>query len=556
MPAVLPLPIGNTDYKETCSENYYVDKTLLIKDLLDENPKIILFTRPRRFGKTLNMDMLRTFFEKTEEDTSKYFIDKKIWQQGNHYTKHQGKYPVIFLTLKDVRARNWHTAFDMLKYVIRTEYARHKELESSHDTSITDQVIYKNIIMDTAKNSDYRFSLQVLCRMLHAHHKIKPIIIIDEYDTPVQEGYMNHYYDDAIDFIRSFFSAALKDNSHLMMSILTGILRIAKESIFSGLNNVRVFSVLDNKFSNYFGFTENEVKNMAAYYDKAQKLAEIKEWYDGYKFGADDIFNPWSVLNYFGNDCQAIPYWIRTSENVIIKELLKMPEDTTYKNLTALMSGISIKSNIETDIIYPKLKEPQTNILGFLLMTGYLKATKLLPNPEGIYACNLEIPNKEIKTVYRREILSLLKEKAGENTIMQLQDALLSKNTKQIKATLSYFMLKSISCFDGLNENYYHGLVLGLVTILENTHRLLSNRESGNGRYDIQLEPKTADLPGIIIELKAAKNKSENLKSLAEKAYKQIIDKKYDTELLTHGSNIIYKYGIAFRSKEAEVVSD
>ena len=414
MPAVLPLPIGNTDYKETCSENYYVDKTLLIKDLLDENPKIILFTRPRRFGKTLNMDMLRTFFEKTAEDTSKYFINKKIWQQGSQYTQHQGKYPVIFLTLKDVRARNWDTAFDMLKYVIRTEYARHKELESSHNTSITDQVIYKNIIMDTAKNSDYRFSLQVLCRMLHAHHKIKPIIIIDEYDTPVQEGYMNNYYDDAIDFIRSFFSAALKDNSHLMMSILTGILRIAKESIFSGLNNVRVFSVLDNKFSNYFGFTEYEVKNMAEYYHKIQKLTEIKEWYDGYKFGADDIFNPWSVLNYFGNDCQAIPYWIRTSENVIIKELLKMPEESTYKNLTALMSGTSIKSTIETDIIYPKLKEPQTNILGFLLMTGYLKATKLIPNPEGIYECNLEIPNKEIKTVYRREILSLLKEKAGE----------------------------------------------------------------------------------------------------------------------------------------------
>ena len=431
MPAVLPLPIGNTDYKETSSENYYVDKTLLIKDLLDENPKIILFTRPRRFGKTLNMDMLRTFFEKTDEDTSKYFINKKIWQQGSQYTKHQGKYPVIFLTLKDVRARNWDTAFDMLKYVIRTEYARHKELETSQDTSITDQAIYKNIIMDTAQQSDYRFSLQVLCRMLHAHHKIKPIIIIDEYDTPVQEGYMNKYYDDAIDFIRSFFSAALKDNSHLMMSVLTGILRIAKESIFSGLNNVRVFSVLDNKFSNYFGFTEHEVKAMTDYYNKAQKLTEIKAWYDGYKFGADDIFNPWSVLNYFGNDCQAVPYWIRTSENVIIKELLKMPEETTYKNLTKLMSGTSIKSNIETDIIYPKLKDPQTNILGFLLMTGYLKATKLLPNSEGIYECNLEIPNNEIKTVYRREILSLLKEKAGENTIIQLQDALLSKNTKK-----------------------------------------------------------------------------------------------------------------------------
>ena len=556
MPVTLPLPIGNTDYKETCSENYYVDKTLLIKELLDENTKIVLFTRPRRFGKTLNMDMLRTFFEKTSEDNSKYFSNKKIWQQGDRYIKHQGKYPVIFITLKDVRARNWATAFDMLKFVIRSEFARHQELSNSKATSLTDQATYNKIIMDTAHDSDYRFSLQVLSRMLHAHHKVKPIIIVDEYDTPVQEGYMNAYYDEAIDFVRSFFSAALKDNPHLMMSILTGILRIAKESIFSGLNNVRVFSVLDQKFSNYFGFTTDEVTAMAFYYNKAEKISEIKEWYDGYRFGTNEIFNPWSVLNYFGNNCQPIPYWIRTSENVIIKEILKFPAESTYQNLTRLMNGASIKSTIETDIIYPKLKDPQANILGFLLMTGYLKATEIAPNLDGFYECNLEIPNKELRTVYRREIMSLLKEKAGENTIIRLLDALLNQNIEKIKLTLSDFLIKTVSFFDGLQENYYHGLVLGLVTVLENTHKLLSNRESGNGRFDIQLEPRSPELPGIIIELKSTHKASDNLNDLAKAAYKQILDKNYDTELLARNVHTIYKYGIAFRGKEAEVVSN
>ena len=556
MPVTLPLPIGNTDYKETCSENYYVDKTLLIKELLDENTKIVLFTRPRRFGKTLNMDMLRTFFEKTSEDNSQYFKNKKIWQQGDRYIKHQGKYPVIFITLKDVRARNWATAFDMLKFVIRSEFARHQELSNSKATSLTDQATYNKIIMDTAHDSDYRFSLQVLSRMLHAHHKVKPIIIVDEYDTPVQEGYMNAYYEEAIDFVRSFFSAALKDNPHLMMGILTGILRIAKESIFSGLNNVRVFSVLDQKFSNYFGFTADEVTAMASYYSKAEKISEINEWYDGYQFGTNEIFNPWSVLNYFGNNCQPIPYWIRTSENVIIKEILKFPAESTYQNLTQLMNGASIKSTIETDIIYPKLKDPQANILGFLLMTGYLKATEIAPNIDGFYECNLEIPNKELRTVYRREIISLLKEKAGENTIIRLQDALLNKNIGKIKLTLSDFLIKTVSFFDGLQENYYHGLVLGLVTVLENTHKLLSNRESGNGRFDIQLEPRSSDLQGIIIELKSTHKASDNLNDLAKAAYKQILDKNYDTELLARNVHTIYKYGIAFRGKETEVVSD
>ena len=552
----LPLPIGNSDYKETSSENYYVDKTLFIKELLDENPKIILFTRPRRFGKTLNMDMLRTFFEKTAEDNSVYFTKMKIWQQGSKYTEHQGKYPVIFLSLKDARGRRWETAYEMLKYIIRTEYSRHGELEASNEITLADRIAYNKIIMDTASDSYYLFSLQALSRMLYAHYKTKPIIIIDEYDTPVQEGHINGYYDEAIEFVRTFLSAGLKDNPNIMMSVLTGILRIAKESIFSGLNSVRVFSVLDHKFSSYFGFTADEIEAMAVYYGRSEKTGEIKEWYDGYKFGNQEIYNPWSVLNYFGNDCIAMPYWVQTSENAIIREILKSSDEVAYQNLTDIMTGRELRYNIKTNIIYPRLKEPQADILGFLLMTGYLKAAETMLTAQGTYQCKLKIPNKELKTVYYQEILTLITQGTGESTIRSLQAALLNNDAAKLKETLSDFMAKTISCFDGLRENYYHGLVLGLITVLEANYYLHSNRESGNGRYDIQLEPKNLHMPGIIIELKAAeKSSGDSLKSLAQTALEQIIEKKYDTELHARGIKTIYKYGVAFCNKDAEVVS-
>ena len=319
----LPLPVGTTDYKKICRENYYVDKTLLIKDLLDQKTDTILFTRPRRFGKTLNMDMLRTFFEQTAEDTSVYFTDKNIWQQGEKYIQHQGQYPVIYISLKDIKSSDWNMSLLLLKKIIRAEYARHQELLNSDKISIADSDTYKKVIKNEADDADYMFSLHDLSQMLHDHHGKKPIIIIDEYDTPIQEGYLNGYYKEAISFIRNFFSAALKDNAHITMSILTGILRIAKESIFSGLNNIRVDSVLDDAFNRYFGFTDEEIAVMAAYYDVSAKLGEIKEWYDGYKFGYREIYNPWSVINYFSNGYKTIPYWSQTSENTIIHEILK-----------------------------------------------------------------------------------------------------------------------------------------------------------------------------------------------------------------------------------------
>ena len=553
----LPLPVGTTNYKKICEDSYYVDKTLLIKEILDEKVNVALFTRPRRFGKTLNMDMLRTFFEKTAEDTGRYFQDKKIWQQGEKYTSHQGQYPVIFLSLKDIKARKWQYAFDALKYIISVEYMRHSELKRSSELEEADIELYNRIVKNQAGYMEYVFSLQALSRMLHQHHKQAPVIIIDEYDTPIQEGVVNGYYDDAVEFIRSFFSAALKDNPHARQIVMTGILRIAKESIFSGLNNIRVFSVLDKKFSEFFGFTTSEVQQMAAYYEQTDKLPELKAWYDGYKFGDTEIFNPWSVINYFSNNCQAMPYWVQTSANTIIQEILKTYNDDTYRNLHALLGKTEVQSIVRTNIIYPKLKEPQTNILGFLLMTGYLKSTGTELDARGDYICRLSIPNKEIKTIYYNEILSLLTEDIGENTVMNLANALYDKDAAKIKEALNKFMLKTISYYDNLKENYYHGLMLGLLAIGESNYDIRSNRESGLGRYDIQLIPKKSALPGIIIEVKAAdKDAGVELSKLAQTALKQIDEKKYDTELCAQGVNDIIKYGVAFKGKNVEIVTN
>lgn len=553
----LPLPVGMTNYKKICEDSYYVDKTLLIKEILDEKVNVALFTRPRRFGKTLNMDMLRTFFEKTAEDTGRYFQDKKIWQQGEKYTSHQGQYPVIFLSLKDIKARKWQYAFDALKYIISVEYMRHSELKRSSEIEEADIELYNRIVKNQAGYMEYVFSLQALSRMLHQHYKQAPVIIIDEYDTPIQEGFVNGYYDDAVEFIRSFFSAALKDNPHARQIVMTGILRIAKESIFSGLNNIRVFSVLDKKFSEFFGFTTSEVQQMAAYYEQTDKLPELKAWYDGYKFGDTEIFNPWSVINYFSNNCQAMPYWVQTSANTIIQEILKTYNDDTYRNLHALLGKTEVQSIVRTNIIYPKLKEPQTNILGFLLMTGYLKSTSTELDARGDYICRLSIPNKEIKTIYYNEILSLLTEDIGENTVMNLANALYDKDAAKIKEALNKFMLKTISYYDNLKENYYHGLMLGLLAIGESNYDIRSNRESGLGRYDIQLIPKKSALPGIIIEVKAAdKDAGVELSKLAQTALKQIDEKKYDTELCAQGVNDIIKYGVAFKGKTVEIVTN
>lgn len=550
-PVNLPLPIGVSDYRLASDEYYYVDKTMMIKDFIDERAMVSLYTRPRRFGKTLNMDMLRTFFEKTDTDTSIYFKDKMIWSCGKQYRNYQGKYPVIFITFKDVKKDSWEEAFLRIKQLITIEYKRHTELASS--TVIQDRDYYEKIISGNLEPALFDSSLYMLSKMLHEHHDKAPIIIIDEYDIPIQQGHMRGYYDQVILFMRNLFSGGLKDNKHLSYGFLTGILRVAKESIFSGLNNLAIHSVLDNKYSAYFGFTADEVKEMAAYYGISEKYDEICEWYDGYRFGETEIFNPWSVINYFNNRCEPRAFWQSTGSNDIIGEIIVEADNDIYTKLAELVNGKSFVTNIDTGVIYPQIKNNPSTIYSFLLVAGYLKVIKTVPAFNGDFLCEVALPNKEISFVYNKEILQKLERMLPQATTISIQEAIFTGNAEKLQSLIQELLLQAVSCFDTAQEHFYHGFMLGICTLFNNAY-VTSNRESGNGRYDIQLMPKSSHLPGILIELKAEKHcDKEALKKLSEAALKQINEKAYDTELVNKGVKTIFKYGVAFSGKNAEI---
>ena len=549
----LPLPIGVSNYCLASSEYYYIDKTMMIKDFIDERPMVTLFTRPRRFGKTLNMDMLRTYFEKSDKDTSVYFRDKKIWACGQKYRDYQGKYPVIFLTFKDVKFDTWEETFAAIRDIFAKETRRHKELLASDKCDEYSKKTYEKLADGKVSEVELASALLDLSAMLHKHYAVAPIIIIDEYDTPIQQGYQKDYYDKVIRFMRNLFSGGFKDNQHLSFGFLTGILRVAKESIFSEMNNLSINSVLDNKYSAYFGFTADEVMEMAEYYGAADKYDEICQWYDGYRFGKTEIFNPWSVVNYFSNECEPRPFWVSTGSNDIIGEVLAQADEEIYNRLTSLVNGETFTTFIDTGVIYPQIKSNPSTIYSFLLVTGYLKALKTTPSFSGDFMCEVSLPNREISLVYNKEILQRLENLIPPSTAISVQEAIFSGDNARLKAQIQTLLTQSVSSFDTAGENFYHGFMLGLCALLGGAF-VTSNRESGDGRYDIQLKPTQKGLPGILIELKAEKNCSdEKLKKLSETALQQINDKKYETELTTAGVRPIYKYGVAFSGKKVEV---
>lgn len=552
-PSRLPPPVGISDYRLASSEYYYVDKTMMIKDFVDERPMVSLFTRPRRFGKTLNMDMLRTFFEKTDEDTSVYFRDKKIWGCGKKYQEYQSKYPVIFITFKDVKFNTWEETFAAIKDIFSKEAYRHIELQSSEKCDSYDKKIFEKLLAGSVSEVELSGALLDLSRMLHKHYNVAPIIIVDEYDIPIQQGHMKEYYDKVVLFMRNLFSGGLKDNRHLSYGFLTGILRVAKESIFSGLNNLTINSVLDNKYSEYFGFTPDEVKEMAEYYGAADKYEEIYEWYDGYHFGKHDIFNPWSVINYFSNECEPRAFWQSTGNNDIIGEIITQADKEIYDKLTSLVKGESFPTYIDTGVIYPQIKNNPSTIYSFLLVAGYLKTTKTSLSFNGDFMCEVALPNKEIAFVYRKEVLQKLEHIIPQSTAIAVHEAIYSGDGGKLQELIQTLLTQSVSCYDTAGENFYHGFMLGLCALLGGSYAT-SNREAGKGRYDIQLLPENNRLPGILIELKAEKNcGKDKLKKLSETALKQIIDNKYDADMKAKGVNTIYKYGVAFSGKNVEV---
>ena len=544
------LPIGVSDFKLATTGYYYVDKTLMIRDFLDKKPMVSLFTRPRRFGKTLNMDMLRVFFEKTNEDTSVYFKNKQIWQCGDYYTKHQGQYPVIFLTFKDVKSMTWEETFQKIRRLISLEFIRHNELETSSVLTSYEKEQYHLLAGDSGDEVDCQMGLQLLSLLLHKHYGRECIIIIDEYDTPIQQGHTCNFYPEIVNFMRNFFSGGLKDNPHLAFGFLTGILRVAKESIFSGMNNLKTYSILDDGYSSYFGFTEKEVKDMLRYYGKDDKYNELSEWYDGYRFGNTEIFNPWSVINYISDNCFPKAFWQSTGSNDIIGEIIKTATPEITEDLYKLLCGEKIAAYIDTGVIYPEVQNNPYSIYSFLLVAGYLKVANIYPQSDGNFMCDVAIPNKEITFVYEKEVLN----RTNQNSLaISISQAIFSKDTQKLQTLLEDFMVKSISSIDGANESFYHGMMLGLCAILGNRYKIRSNRESGLGRFDIQLMPLTKGMPGFIFEFKHTKDEHIDLSALADSALQQIEAKKYDTELRDNGVTSIIRIGIAFRGKSAVV---
>lgn len=547
------LPIGISDYVRAQSEYYYVDKTLMIKEFLDKKPLVSLFARPRRFGKTLNMDMLRVFFEISNEDTSKYFKDKAIWNCGELYRSHQGKYPVIFLSFKDVKFDSWELTLAKISELLQEEFGRHIELQKSNKIKRYELVYFNKILDGCANEVELASSLQKLSKMLAEHYGKPPIILIDEYDTPIQEGYSKKFYDEIVGFMRNFFSGAFKDNKNLSYGFLTGILRIAQESIFSGLNNLMVNSILDDEYDGFFGFTPLEVHEMLEYYSVPEKEMEMKSWYNGYFFGSKEIYNPWSVINYISKGCIPQAYWVNTGKNEIFEDVLKVATDDITESLYKLLQGKCVVARIDQNVVYRSVLEEPSNIYSLLLVAGYLKVSGKKLQGDGSYLCEVSIPNREISIVYKNEVLSHLLHIGviTRTTANKIAESLYENDFEKLQKSIAEYIDKSISFYDAGSESFYHGLVLGLIALMDVQYKIMSNRESGDGRYDISMLPKDKKYPGIIMELKWKNGLSEHeLESLSDKALIQIEAKRYDFEMNEQGVEKIIKLGIAFSGKK------
>ena len=486
------IPIGISDFKTIIEDNFlFIDKTMLIKEFWESNGQTILLPRPRRFGKTLNMSMIKYFFSSEEnKDANRSLFENLEIEKHDDIMKLQGKYPVIYLSFKDEKHSSFENLMLSLKNLLGALYKKHKYCLDNDKIDSSDKNYYTSILEKSTNNIDLSQTVKRLSEFLSNYHNQKVIILIDEYDVPIQAAYMHGYYDEAIEFMRNLLSGAFKDNIYLQKAMITGILRVAKESIFSGLNNLITESILSYDFSDKFGFTEDEVEMLTAEYGVKEKIDEIKEWYNGYYFGETTIYNPWSILNYIAKPRQGLkPYWVNTSSNDLVKVLLSKGGQDVKKDLESLITGETITKYIDENIAMADIEKSSDNLWSFLLFTGYLKARRL-PRNEGedeIYH-RLQIPNKEVKMLYKRIITAWFNDTISKQNYDIMLNALLSADLKTFTKILKSYVLKSLSYFDvGGNEGEkaYHAFVLGMLISLGDTHEISSNRESGYGRYDV-----------------------------------------------------------------------
>ena len=547
-----PMPVGIEDFKDLVTGNYYfIDKTRFIKELIDTQGKVTLITRPRRFGKTLSLSMLQYFFtlEKAEENRQ-LFAGLDIERAGEKYMSQQGTRPVVFLTLKEVRARAFANMTVLMAEFLRRLYGQYAYLGQSDALSSEDRQYFSDILKSACGMEKMKFALSNLMAALEKHHQKKPVLLLDEYDAPILSAWENGYYRECIDFMRGFLGSALKTNPALGFAVLTGITRISKESIFSGLNNLKVCSVLSNHYNDIFGFTQDEAARLLAECGAADKVAELARWYDGYLFGSAEIYNPWSVIQYLDNGCEFRPYWLNTSGNSILKDLLTKVDRRRQKELEGLLHGIGVESPVMEEVVYSDLTDSRDALFMMLMTAGYLKPVKTWKDEDCADWALLQIPNLEVRMAYRKEILGHIVPSQGESLLRDMLRAMTTGDTEEFSECLSCILRDFVSYHDTAQpESFYHGLMLGFSVLLDGKYQVKSNRESGYGRFDLAFFPLRPGTPGVILELKAA-GSEEELEERAKEALQQIAEKEYCAELSRQGASDIWRYGIAFHGKK------
>ncbi|MCI6995596.1 MAG: ATP-binding protein [Eubacterium sp.] len=554
------LPVGIEDFKELREENfYYIDKTGLIRDLLNSWGKVNLFTRPRRFGKTLNMSMLKNFLEIGADKA--LFDGLAIAEERELCETYMGKFPVVFLSLKSVEGLTFEDAYEMLRRVLRSEMLRLSFLAESDRISEKEKYSFRRFLDEQDTREDVQDSLKMLSGLLYGYYGRKVILLIDEYDVPLDKAFQHGYYREMTALIRSLFSQALKTNDALYFAVLTGCLRVSKESIFTGLNNFKVLSVADARYDEHFGFTDAEVKQLLQDYCLEGHLKETKEWYDGYRFGQIDVYCPWDVINHVDRlrsepDAEPQAYWINTSSNDLVKRFVDRADKTTQNEIERLIAGEAIEKTVRLELTYDEIDNSIDNLWSVLFTTGYLTQTGKPEN--GIY--KLIIPNREVREVYIHQIQEWFRETFVQDAkpMQEFCQAFLEGNAEEIQKRLTVILGRMISVMDtkardDQKENFYHGLLLGLLRSASKW-LILSNAESGEGFSDILIEPEDPDV-GIVIEVKYASSVSE-LDKACNKAMSQIRSRRYDEKLRNDGREDILAYGIAFQKKRCKVICE
>lgn len=556
---LLPLPIGNSDWAHIAAHDWHADKTQLISGLLDRDATVAIFTRPRRFGKTFAIEMLQTFFEKTKKSNAHLFKGTKVWQNPEH-RREQGKYPVIRITLKDAKAPDWRQTQSKIMAAVRDEFERHDAVFASGKIKKSVLNFYRSLTDAQTVHDNFDLALGILASALHDCYGEKPVILIDEYDSPINYAATHGFGEEALQFFRNFFSAAMKDGKHCRMGVMTGILRVAKEGVLSGLNNPKVYSVFDEPFSDCFGFTEDEVRGMLEYYGHPEKMDEAKDWYDGYRFGGREIYNPWSLLNYVDDGFKPQPYWTNTSSNDLVSDAIRRMTPDMRRTLADFFEKGEALAPCSRELgKYGTMQNNPKIIWSLLVHTGYLK---VVSGPDAADRYMLAFPNRELKRVFRDDILDPIECQPGVSEKHQrLLDALVDGNPELLRKSLEAFLVSSVSFFDTAHEDFFHGLLLGILATMGDAYEIQSNREEGDGRPDILMRPRPGvTLPGVVLEFKSPaipKRASEKrigsiLAAAAKDARRQIDRKRYAAEMKADGIEVL-KYGIAFSGKHVEL---